>query len=382
MISPKITIIGGGIGGLTTALALEHFGITNYHVYEQAEEFREIGAAVSLWPNALRVYKELGLLNDLKPHWGELKTAYLKNDDGTILSKTQTNYELPTVCIHRAHLHHVLFKNLPQEKLTSKYKLSEIKKESGSVQLKFDNGNIINSEIVIGADGINSIVRKHLKNDGSPTYRGYKVWRGIADLKDEPQNYASETWGKGSRIGIVPVHEGKFGWWATINVPENEAPVTDRRKRLKEHFETWHSPIPLLFDNSPEILENKIGDRVPTKGWHNENMVLLGDAAHPTTPNLGQGACMAIEGAYLLSKCLKNYNSHTDAFKRYEELHFPRAKDIVSQSLKMGKIGQLENSLAIAIRTTIMKLTPDKMAMKLLDKYFGHDVTRLEVNRS
>ncbi len=377
----RIVIIGGGIAGLTTALCLEYYGYKNYIVYEQAPEFKEIGAAISLWPNALKVYKKLGLYDQLMEKWGEINTAFIKTDSGKVLAKTKPKYDLPLVCIHRADLHSVLFKSIPKEKLHPNYKLKEIKIIQNVSKVYFENGDEISADIIIGADGINSIVRRFIINDGTPIFRGYNIWRGIAELRDVPSGYSSETWGKGRRVGIVPIKDNKFGWWVTVNEDENQTDEpTGAIRKLLELFGQWHQPIPQLFENSPEIIKNKIGDRLPTKGWSKNNIVIVGDAAHPTTPNLGQGACMAIEGAFLLSKCLTLNSNNQSAFKKYEELHFKRSADIIKQSLQNGKIGQLENSIAIKSRDTLMKCLPEKLTLKMLDKFFDYDVTSIKIN--
>lgn len=376
----KIVIVGGGIAGITTALCLEHFGFKNYEIYEQAAEFKEVGAAISLWPNALRVYQEIGMYDSLSLHWGEIKSAFIKTDKGKILTKTKPKYDLPLVCIHRARLLDTLLSKISQNKLFANHKLAEISEEANSTQLIFENGKTIKADIVIGADGINSKARKYVINDGSPIHRGYNIWRGIAELESISDGYGSESWGKEKRVGIVPIKDNQFGWWATLNEAEGEldGPAGSKAK-LKELFSDWHSPIPDLIENSPEIIKNKIGDRKPQKGWHKKNVVLIGDAAHPTTPNLGQGACMSIEGAYLVAKCINKFNDFGSAFLHYEKLHFKRSSSVTKQSLLNGKIGQLKNSTIIRLRNFIFQFLPEKLALRMLDKYFGYDVTKAVV---
>ncbi len=377
----KIAIIGGGIGGLTTAICLEYFGFKNYTVYEQAKEFKEIGAAISLWPNALKVYKKIGIYNQLTTNWGEINSAFIKTNKGLVLTKTTPKYDLPLVCIHRAHLHNTLLDNISKEKLRSNHKLIQINVAEKKTKLKFENGTNIDADLIIGADGINSIIRNFILKDGKPIYRGYNIWRGVAKLKDIPTGYSSETWGKGKRVGIVPIKDNTFGWWATLNEDENAIDEPENTlNKLTTIFGEWHQPIPQLFKNSTEIIKSKIGDRPPTRGWHQEKIVLVGDAAHPTTPNLGQGACMSIEGAFLLSKCISNFNDCKTAFGKYENYHFKRSSDVVKQSLQNGKLGQLNNNIAIKARNTMIKSLPEKLALKMLDKFFDYDVTSIEIN--
>ena len=131
-----------------------------------------------------------------------------------------------------------------------------------------------------------------------------------------------------------PVKAGQFGWWATLNESfmQTDEPEGTRQKLLA-HFGDWHYPIPELIQHTELILKNSLTDRVPVRGWYKGKVVVLGDAAHPSTPNLGQGGCMAIEGAYILARCIDTYGLTPQAFARYEDLHFPRASRIVKDSL-------------------------------------------------
>lgn len=374
----KISILGGGIGGLTAAIALRSKGFT-CDVYERSPAFKEVGAAISVWPNALRVFRKLGMLADVLEKSGEIKAAYIKTSTGKVLTRSRPAYDLPAVCIHRADLLNALLKQLPPENLHAGYELKEFASSDHRVNLTFTNGQKVTSDLLIGADGIHSVVRQQVIGDGQPLFRGYNIWRGIADLRLE-QGYASETLGQGNRVGIVPLREGLYGWWATANEPFGQSDEPEgTRQKLKRIFADWHSPIPQLIDNSPLILKNSLLDRVPVRGWSGQNAVLIGDAAHPTTPNLGQGACMAIEGAYLLAQCLATYGISQQALKVYETVHSPRTKAITKSSLLLGQIGQWENPVATRIRNLFFTLQPEKVSLRILDKYFGYDVTQVSI---
>ncbi|GAB3182726.1 FAD-dependent monooxygenase [Telluribacter humicola] len=375
----KIAIIGGGIGGLTAAITLKNKGFT-CDVYERSPVFEEVGAAISVWPNALRVFRKLQILDDVLENCGEIKEAYIKTSTGKVLARTQPVYDLPAVCTHRADLLAALLKQLPPENLHPGHELSDFYTHAdGSAHLKFTNGKEVDADLVIGADGIHSALRKKIKGDEVPLFRGYNLWRGIAKLPLE-QGYASESLGRGNRVGIVPIRDGLFGWWATANETQglSDEPESTHEK-LKRIFSTWHDPIPQLFDNTPAIIKNSLIDRAPTGGWSTANPVLLGDAAHPTTPNLGQGACMAIEGAYLLTESLYKYGISDRALKIYEQAHFQRTKEITNNSLMLGWLGQLQNPLAANLRNLFFYVQPDKVSMQILDKYFNYDVTNIEI---
>jgi 2-polyprenyl-6-methoxyphenol hydroxylase-like FAD-dependent oxidoreductase len=374
----KIAIIGGGIAGLTFARS---FKSKEYeiHIFEKKDQFGEIGAAISVFPNALCVMDELGILNSILESSGQFKTVYLKTDKGTILSKSEPKSDYPVICIHRAVLHSILLENI-DAKLYQNYTLKDLSHlENGKINLTFSTGENQVFDAVIGADGVHSVVRKYIINDGDPIFRGYNIWRGVVKTNFEI-GYASETFGKGQRVGIVPIKDGVYGWWATCNEAymQDDKPETTKEK-LNRLFGKWHYPIPDLINNTEYILKNSLIDRKPKKGWTKGNVILIGDASHPTTPNLGQGGCMAIEGAYILAKSIKKYGLTQKAYDRYEELQYPRSENIVNESLKLGKMGQLENPILIFLRNTAFKLMPSNVAMKLIDKYFSYRVTKLEI---
>ena len=374
----KIAIIGGGIAGLTFARSLtnEDYEI---HIFEKKESFREIGAAISVFPNALCVMDDLGLLEEILQNSGQFKTVYLKTSKGKILSKSEPKSDYPVICIHRADLHGILLKNI-EANLYNDFSLKNIAHlDNGQITIQFENGENRVFDAVIGADGIHSDVRKHIINDGEPIFRGYNIWRGVVKT-DFEIGYGSETYGIGKRVGIVPIKDGVYGWWATCNEAymQDDSPEGTKDK-LKRLFGDWHHPIPDLMNNTEVILKNSLIDRKPHKGWSKGNAILIGDAAHPTTPNLGQGGCMAIEGAYILAKSIQKYGLTKKAFDRYEELQFPRSENIVNASLKLGKMGQITNPLLISLRNFAFKAMPSSVAMKMIDKYFSYRVTNIEI---
>lgn len=374
----RIAIIGGGIAGLTFARCLTDNSY-ECHIFEKKPSFGEIGAAISVFPNALRVMDAIGLLDTILQNSGRMDRVYLKTHKGKILSYSEPNYDYPTICTHRAALHKILLDGV-KAALYTDHEVSSISQHGdGSIRLTFTNGVTDNFDAVIGADGIHSAVRQHVIGDGDPIFRGYNIWRGVVQTNFDV-GYGSETFGVGQRVGIVPIRDGVYGWWATRNEDfmQGDEPETAKEKLLRL-FGDWHDPIPELIQNTPHIIKNSLCDRQPTMGWSKGNAVLIGDAAHPTTPNLGQGGCMAMEGAYLLAKSITKYGLDKPAYDRYEEIHFPRAASVVNESLHLGMIGQVSSPLVARIRNFGFKMAPSSMAMKIIDKYFGYDVTDVYV---
>ncbi len=373
----KIAIIGGGIAGLTFARCISDDYET--HIFEKKQEFGEVGAAISVFPNALCVMDEIGLLDNILNTSGKFENVYLKTANGNILSKSTPKSDYPVICIHRANLHKILLTDINAHLHID----SGVKKltnlDNGQVEIILENGKSSVFDAVIGADGIHSIVRKNIINDGAPIFRGYNIWRGVVKTNFDI-GYASETYGKGQRVGIVPIKDGVYGWWATYNeefLKDDEPEGT--KQKLKRLFGNWHYPIPELIENTENILKNSLSDRNPHKGWTSGNITLIGDAAHPTTPNLGQGGCMAIEGAYLLAKCINKYGLSTKAYEIYEKHQFPRSQEIINESLKLGKIGQITNPILITLRNLFFKIIPSSIAMKMIDKYFSYRVTEIKI---
>jgi 2-polyprenyl-6-methoxyphenol hydroxylase-like FAD-dependent oxidoreductase len=171
----------------------------------------------------------------------------------------------------------------------------------------------------------------------------------------------TETIGAGQRFGIVPIGGGRVAWWATANEPADADDEPSRRARLLHLFGAWHRPIPRLIEATPEeeILKNGTFDRPPVRGWGRGRVTLLGDAAHPTTPNFGQGGCMAIEDAAVLASSLV---AHPDdlpaALRDFERRRYRRTTWITRQSLRYGRIAQWANPLAVAAREALFRLTP------------------------
>ncbi|WP_417855649.1 FAD-dependent monooxygenase [Xanthomarina gelatinilytica] len=373
----KIAIIGGGIAGLTFARCISDDYET--HIFEKKQEFGEVGAAISVFPNALCVMDEIGLLDNILNTSGKFENVYLKTDKGNILSKSAPKSDYPVICIHRADLHKILLTDINAHLHIDSAVKQLTNLNNGQVEIIFENGKSSVFDAVIGADGIHSVVRKHIINDGDPIFRGYNIWRGVVKTNFDI-GYASETYGKGKRVGIVPIKDGVYGWWATYNegfLKDDEPEGT--KQKLKRLFGNWHYPIPELIENTENILKNSLSDRIPHKGWTKGNITLIGDAAHPTTPNLGQGGCMSIEGAYLLAKCINKYGLSSKAYENYEKYQFPRSKKIISESLKLGKMGQITNPILITLRNFFFKIIPSRVAMKMIDKYFSYRVTELKI---
>ena len=356
----KIIIIGGGIGGAATALALNQAGFEPV-VYERAQVLREVGAGIALWSNATHVLNNLGLL-EAAIQVGCLTTNYQFNSQ---LGKELVNialdgFELPVVGIHRAELHQLLWRNVPSEKFYFGETFERFEQHD-QVHAYFVSGSEVEGDALIGADGLRSRVRASLLGDISPTYRNFKTWRGLTDYvpSDYRPGYIQEFLGGGKGFGFMMLGKGKMSWYAAATAPEAQPDaVIGRRKELEAMYQGWFPAIPELIAATDEanILTTDLYDRPPTQPWSKGNITLLGDAAHPMLPTMGQGACTALEDAYVVTKCLKEHPEPIAAFQHYEALRFSRTKAIVEQSVQSGKMGKLKNPFAVGLRNTFMKV--------------------------
>lgn len=212
---------------------------------------------------------------------------------------------------------------------------------------------------MIGSDGLHSRVRTNLFGSSVPTYRNFKTRRGLTDYVPSGYipGYIREFLGHGK--GFMMLGKGKMYWYAAAKAPLAQPDAAISRKReLKTMFQSWFTSIPELINatNEADILTTDLYDSLPVKPWSQQNITLLGDAAHPMLPTMGQGACTALEDAFVIAKCLQEQSDPTAAFQKYEALRFPRTKLIVEQSLQSAKMGELENPLAVMLRNTFMKL--------------------------
>jgi len=360
--SKPIIIVGGGIGGLSAAIALRRAGY-DAQVFERAPELREVGAGISIWPNASRLLRRWAVLGEVARRGFVFTRGEIRRPDGSILQRMRFGAsDAPHVLIHRAELHAALAAALPPWVIHTGAGFERFDQTADGVRARFGGLGEVEGDALIGADGIRSAVRAQVLGDGPPVYRGYPVWRGVARVEDgDAADSLTETIGAGLRFGVVPIGGGRVAWWATANEPEYADDGPDRRARLLRLFGAWHRPIPRLIEATPEeeILKNGTFDRPPVRGWGRGRVTLLGDAAHPTTPSFGQGGCMAIEDAAVLAAALVAHADHLPAaLRHFERRRYRRTTWITRQSLQYGRIAQWANPLAVAAREALFRLTP------------------------
>ena len=304
----KFTILGGGIAGLTTAIALEQNGFET-EVFEAATEMKLVGAGLGLGANAIKALQKLGIDKDII-NAGRLLPAFtfynhkgrmLNTIDSAVLSN---KYGLDNFTIHRAALHQQLLSHLKNTPLHLNKRAMGFVSRGASTVIRFADGTEHTAQYVIVADGVRSATRQQLVPHIQPRYAGYVCWRAVVDSTGLMQDESSETYGPRGRFGLVPLANNQLYWFACVNAPKNDARFPAYTiEDLRKHFAGYRAPIEEVLERTQtgQLIYGEIADLPPLKHFAFGNILLIGDAAHATTPNMGQGACQAIEDAVLLA---------------------------------------------------------------------------------
>jgi 2-polyprenyl-6-methoxyphenol hydroxylase-like FAD-dependent oxidoreductase len=378
----KAIVVGGGIGGLTAAISLRRVGV-EVVVLEKAGELREVGAGISLWTNAVKVMKKLGLHGAVRAAGaaeigGEIRSWRGEKISELSADELRLRFGEPNLAVHRADLQGTLMGALPEGTVWLGAEHVRFIQDDEGVVACLADGHEERGDLLIGADGINSCVRAQLLGRSEPRYAGYTAWRGIATPSGtSPEGVAILLWGRGSEFGLVSIGRGRFYWFLTKNASEGETRDAAVRKReVLDLLRGWYEPARAVVEATEEskILRNDIYDRAPLKRWGKGRVTLLGDAAHPMRPNLGQGACQAMEDAVVLAQCLEGGSSAVvPALRLYESRRVGRARSTVKQSRLAGRIAQLQNPLLCHLRDALAKKTSARAQLRWMAKIVEYE---------
>ena len=348
----KVIIAGGGIGGAAAALALLRKGF-DVEVYEQAAELGEVGAGVQISPNGSRALDYLGVFKQLEkvscaPEKKEFRLwnsgdSWPMFDLGKIAIE---KYGYPYLTVYRPDLLETLV-NAAREIKPDVFHLGQpvvdIQQDAQSATLILQDGSSATGDILIGADGIKSTIRRELWGPDIPKFSGMMAWRAVIPMQNLPshmQVMVGSTWiGPGQHLVNYPLRDGKLmNMVGTVERPDWKVEswtVEGTTEECLNDYSGWHEDVQSLIKSAPKLLKWAFGERVPMKKWSKNRISLMGDACHPTLPFLAQGAVMAIEDAVILSRCLEQYHSNLEtALLVYEQSRSERTCKTVTEARK------------------------------------------------
>jgi 2-polyprenyl-6-methoxyphenol hydroxylase-like FAD-dependent oxidoreductase len=376
-------IIGGGIGGLTAAVALRRKGI-DAQVYEAAPRLEPVGKGIWVPTNAMQVLDRLGLAGAVGAAGWPIERIQVRTTAGATLMDVdvrifQRRYGHLTTSIHRAALVEMLAGALAPESLHLGRRLSSFAANDDGVTARFDDGSECRGDVLIGADGIRSIVREQLFGLVPLRYAGQTCYRGVArmTLPTDLAHACWEVWGGEARIGFSAIGPDQVYWFAPKTARAGSPLLTGAAvaEELSSHYARFPAPIPDIVRNTPldEIIRTDLYDVPPIPRWSRGRVVLLGDAAHAMTPNLGQGGAQAIEDAYVLAEKLAAHARPEPAYAEYQLLRKPKADWVARTAARLGWAAHLRSAPARLLRDTVLRLTPRWLNDRQIDRVLRLD---------
>jgi 2-polyprenyl-6-methoxyphenol hydroxylase-like FAD-dependent oxidoreductase len=390
----QAAVVGAGIGGLAAGIALSRAG-WEVAVYESAIELHPLGAGLSIWPNGVRALRALGLgaVADGAPRTG----GALRRADGSLLAEfdpdlIEQRYGAPLLGLHRAELHEALVDTLGAERLRLGMPLESLAGD----ELHFADGSTQRADLIVGADGIRSTVREALVGDGEPRDSGIVAFRGVAPGSAAPTSEGStpgeegaapagagaasgresaspsgeagapagEWWGPGTAAGLLPLRDGRVYWYVAFRgEPE--------RSELPDRIAKFDATIQEIVARTPDedVLVHRLYDRKPLDSWSQGNTTLLGDAAHPMLPFLGQGACSALEDAVALGAAVAANANVPTALAAYEQARVKRTAALVAGSRRASRVAVLGSALGRGLRDALLPRVPESSRLRQLDPF-------------
>jgi salicylate hydroxylase/6-hydroxynicotinate 3-monooxygenase len=339
----SIAIVGAGMGGLAAAATLRQVGV-DVQVYEQAQRFARIGAGIQMLPNSSRVLRGIGveakLRNTAFEPYSHLNRVWDTGEVKRELPMPESLFGAPFLCMHRADLHEALHSVLPPEIVHLNKKLVGLDQANGQVTLSFADGTKAQADAVIGADGVHSLVRDIIIGPDAPIHKGRIAYRAIFDsslMNGEIAPSRTKWWGPDRHIVIYYTKADRSELYFVTSVPEPGDWITKESwsakgdvKELRAAYEGFHPEVQMVLNACPDCHKWAILEREPLPTWSDGRVVLLGDACHPMTPYMAQGAATSIEDAAVLARCLEavQFDDVERAFRMYEATRKPRTSRI------------------------------------------------------
>lgn len=366
----RAIVIGGGIGGLCATRALRLAGL-EATCFERASDFAQIqvGGGIHVWHNGMRGLGHLGLAEQVEALGGRdaaVEVMEMRNWRGKLLTSVpvkqiEDEVGAPTVGVRRPELHRVLAEGLDSDALVLGATCTGFAQEDGSVRVEFADGREERADLLVGADGLRSTVRKQLRGDEPPRFARYASWQALVEYRDEatPPGLFWVVWGPGARFLFYRT-SAEHVYWEGIFATEagGSDPEGGRKQAVLDRFGHWVHPVAAIVAATDEsaIDRTDVYDRKPIKSWGTGRVTLLGDAAHPMTNAAGQGANQAIEDAVVLGRRLEGATDLDAALRVYERERAPRSARIARLAWNLTSLSRWRRPAAVAVRDRLVPI--------------------------
>jgi len=369
-----VLIVGGGIAGLALAAGLRREGLA-CEVLERTPALAPVGAGIVLGVNALAALRRLGAERPVLARGHVLGESALTDADGRVLARTDFASLAarfgPTLSLHRAELHDALLEAADGVPLRLGTTVEALQPGERGVRVRLSDGSTREAGLVVGADGLRSRVRELVFGPVAPRASGTTCWRLVV-ARPAGCDDAREMWGRGRRFGLVPLAGGRVYAFATANArPGTPDPQEGRVERFRARYADFGGPVPAVLAqlrHAGDLLHDDLTEIVHAP-WHRGRVVLVGDAAHAMTPNMGQGAAMALEDAAVLAELLAaRPGDPAPTLAAWEARRRPRVAWVQRQSRRIGRVGQWEGRLAAGLRRAVLRALPDAAASRALER--------------
>lgn len=352
----KAVVAGGGVGGLTVALALQQAGV-EVEVHEQYPHLQSRSTGFTIWSYAVRQLLDLGVDAELLAERGSaIEATDIRSRGGRLIEtlpvgKVSRDLGAPTYDIQRRGLQEAMLAGLGDGVVRLGSEVVGVEQDDDGATALLAGGGRARGDVVIGADGVHSVLRAAVAGEQELRYSGFAGWSAVTPFTHElmPERHHVEIWERGSKGGVADVGDGNVRWYATQRAPAGQTTVD--KAEILAHVEGWYELLPAAIEATPEaeIVRTEAWDLAPIDTWSDGRVVLLGDAAHATTPFAAMGACMAIEDGALLGRLLAEQPLEA-ALDAYQAQRKKRAEEVVKHGRTMGRVAQLQSTVALWLR--------------------------------